>query len=167
MNAARQSRPANRSGGVQPGGAHPGPIPSAALVAVLLHRVVMRVRPAGATRPVQRERVDDRPGARVSVKFIKRAQHRLGMRAHRRARTLDHETVSMIGPPQMRANAGGIASRRSASICRNRGPPPESLDPTRHPCRTTGIETTAADPSHKSGPWTPIVLPPADPGSRR
>ena len=66
-----------------------------------------------------------------------------------------------------RADAGEAASRRSASTGRNHGLRPESPDPTRHHCRTTGTGTTAINPSHRNGPWTPLALPPAHPGSRR
>jgi hypothetical protein len=39
-------------------------------------------------RPVQRKQVDDRPTASIQVKVIERAQHRLGVRAHRRRERL-------------------------------------------------------------------------------
>jgi hypothetical protein len=74
------------------------------------------------------------------------------------ARKLDHEPVSMMGPLQTRADAGEAACRRSASTYRNHGLRPASHDPTRYRCRTTGTETSAADPSHTNGPYRQQIL---------
>ena len=65
-------------------GRHRRPVHAAALEAVRLHRIVVRMRPPAPPGPVQRERVDQRAGARLQVKVVKAAQHRLAMRAHRR-----------------------------------------------------------------------------------
>ena len=63
---------------------HPGPVPAGALAAVRLHRVVMRARPRLPPGAVQRERVDDRPGAGIQVVAVETAQHRLAVGTHRR-----------------------------------------------------------------------------------
>ena len=63
---------------------HPRPIQPAALVAVGLHRVVVRVRPPAPPGPVQRERVEDRPGAGLQMEVVEAPQHRLAVRPHRR-----------------------------------------------------------------------------------
>jgi hypothetical protein len=44
----------------------------------------VRVRPPAPPRPVKRERVDQRPAARIQVKVVEGPQHRLGVRANRR-----------------------------------------------------------------------------------
>jgi hypothetical protein len=43
----------------------------------------VRVRPAGS-RSHQRERIHDRPGARLEMEAVEAAQHRFGVRPHRR-----------------------------------------------------------------------------------
>ncbi len=89
-------------------GRHHRPVQTAALVAVGLHRVVMRVRPSSPSRPVQRERVDQRARARLHMKVIKTAQHRLAMRAHRRRIRLARGRPEHLRPraplPPMRAD---------------------------------------------------------------
>ena len=46
-------------------------------------RIVVRVRPTTPPGPVQRERVDDRPAARLKMNIVEATQHRLAVRAHR------------------------------------------------------------------------------------
>ncbi len=50
-----------------------------------VHRVVVLMRPAGTTRQVQRERVDQRAGPRVEMDVVDASQHRLAVRDGGRA----------------------------------------------------------------------------------
>ena len=59
---------------------HDRPVTPRPLGPPLVHRVVMRVRPAAPAGGVQRERVQHRPGPAVSVEVVEPAQHRLAMR---------------------------------------------------------------------------------------
>ena len=63
---------------------HRRPVHAAALEVKRLHRIAVRMGPPTPPGPVQRERVDQRAGARLQVEVIKAAQHRLAMRTHRR-----------------------------------------------------------------------------------
>ena len=63
---------------------HRRPVHAAALEVIRLHRIAMRMSPPAPPGPIQRERVDQRAGARLQVEVIKAAQHRLAMRPHRR-----------------------------------------------------------------------------------
>ena len=56
---------------------HPGPVKPAALVTVELHRIVVRMRPPAAPGPIERERIEDRPAARIQMEVIKGPQHSL------------------------------------------------------------------------------------------
>lgn len=126
---------------------HPGPIPPTELVAIQLHRIVMRVCPPASTRPVQRERVDDRPGARIPVKVIERAQHRLAMRTHRRRECL---TTSLF-------QAAGRTWRtpvRARSLASDLHPPGEvtGLNPSRPIPRDTDVGPQEPKPPQQVQP---------------
>ena len=99
----------------------------------------MRVRPPVPPRPVQRERVDDRPGARVEVEAVERPQHRLRVRPDRRS---------------VRLAAGG-ADRH---CCQRPRPPvrtgllPRDLQP---PAEITGLGPRRPVPVHPDRPAEP------------
>jgi hypothetical protein len=132
----------------------------------LLHRVVVRIRPARPAAHVQRERVDDRPAAGVTVKVVEPAQHRLAVRdARRRAsiagagfaghriRRAEHAAGPPLRPglrrlqplldgqPDPAAEVSGLLPRRAV---------PGDPQPRR------GTATTAAGPTRTSAvlPWT-------------
>ena len=81
---------------------HRRTVHAAALEAVRLHRIAVRMGPPAPPGPVQRERVDKRARARLQVEVIKAAQHRLAMRPHRRrihlARHRDRRTDPRPAP---------------------------------------------------------------------
>jgi hypothetical protein len=63
----------------QPGPEQPGP-----LVAMGVHRIVMRVCASSAAPPVQRERIHHRTGPGLEVEIVELPQHALAMRRGRR-----------------------------------------------------------------------------------
>jgi len=111
---------------------HPRPVPARPLRPNRIHRVAVRVRPAGSPAADQRERIHDRAAARVQMKGIETAQHRFTVR-HRRRRVLRprrrfaRHRIRDTGPP-------GTAGRRRPSSRRDRarpiltGPPPMRAD---------------------------------------
>ena len=100
-------------------GRHPRPVEPGPLMAERLHRVVMGVRPPAPPRPVQRERVDHRPAARLQVELVKAAQHRLAVRPHRRRVRFPARRGRRV---RGCASAGGTACPPPASTGRNHGP---------------------------------------------
>jgi hypothetical protein len=62
---------------------HPRSIQPSALVAMGLHRIVMRMRPTAAPGPIQWKRIHHRPRTDVAVKVVEAPQHGLAMHPHR------------------------------------------------------------------------------------
>ena len=133
-----------------PGG-HPRPVEPAALAAEWLHRIVVRVRPPATPRPVQRERVDDRPGARIAVKVVKRPQHRLRMRTDRRR--IRFSRTSRSGRPRRKRRA----PMRPGLLASDQQPPAEipGLDTCRPIPGDSGTGPKKPEPAQKVQPIGP------------
>ena len=113
---------------------HP-PSPSAHSISPeLVHRVVMGVHPTRTSRPVQRERIDDRPGPGLEMELVERPEHSFAMRDGRhsilrnRRRLPGHLVRRPRGAPADRR-----ASPTPARFHRRLEPATEipRLDPTR------------------------------------
>ena len=56
---------------------HPRPVEADPIIAVGIHWVVVGIRPAAATNPRERERVDHRSGPDIAVEVVEDPQHGL------------------------------------------------------------------------------------------
>ena len=85
----------------------------------------MRMRTASSPRPVQRKRVDHRPGTRIQMEVVERPQHRLAVSPHRRR-------VGLLALLRLRIN-GRPSPVRTKWLSRHQHPPRKvaSLDPSR------------------------------------
>ena len=150
---------------------HPRPVEPAALVAVGLHRVMVRVRPPSPPRPVKRERVDQRPAARIQVKVVEGPQHRLGMRANRRrirhasrnGRHASPVTATPVRPGLLPGNLqppGEIAGLRTGCLIPRHPDRPQEPEPPQQvhaigadrglgPARRQKISEESRDGSHR------------------
>jgi hypothetical protein len=113
----------------------------------------MRVRPATAPRSIQRERVEDRPGAGVPVELVEAAQHPLAVRADRGGVALTRRgqrgaaSELVLGAPVRPGWLAGHqqpATESPAPRCGWRAPSP--------PRRPTGTGTSAAGPAQQVQP---------------
>lgn len=92
-----------------------------------VHRVVVLMRPAGTTRQVQRERVDQRAGPRVEMDVVDASQHRLAVRDGGRSAS---GAGRRLACHRVRATGGPKPPGRSAprdAHCLQRTPPPEQI----------------------------------------
>lgn len=122
------------------------PIQTSPLVAVRLHRIVVRVRSPAPPRPVQRERVHQRPAARVDMELVETTQHRLGMRTHRRR-------INIHSGRNLRslARSAPVRARRLASHQH-----PTAEIPCLDPCRSIPRDLNCPQESEPSKQIYPI-----------
>ena len=135
-------------------GRQPRPVKTAAFMLMRLHRVVMRMRPSATTGTVQRERIEHRARAGVTVEVVKATQHRLAMHHHRNrirrtGRGTGRRLTVPFGPPtpvrprrltghlQPTAEIPGLDTGRPVPRHPDR---PQKPEPTQqvHPIRTNG-----------------------------
>ena len=124
------------------------------------------MRAAASPRPVQRERVDDRPGAGVADGS---RRSRAAPSRYARAPTPQYgrpqpDRTETAAGSSGAASAAASAYPRPAATGRSPGPRPASPGPSR-PRPPTRTGTTATGPSRRSEPSPPTVPPPANPGS--
>ena len=98
---------------------------------------MVRVRPPAPPRPVKRERVDQRPAARIQMKVVEGPQHRLGMRTHRR---------------RIRPSRNGCPAAAVTAAPMRPGLLPGNLQP---PGEIAGLGTSRPIPSHPGRPQEP------------